>query len=51
MPPAAWGSLVRTSLGFEPFSLSMKCGDPEAIVALMFYDSSDGLNACMIVIF
>lgn len=51
LPLAAWGSLDRTSLHFEPFTLSVKCGGPEAIAALMFYDSSDGLNACMIGVF
>lgn len=35
LPPAAWGSLVGTRLHFEPFPLSIKCGGPEAIAALM----------------
>lgn len=51
LSPAAWGSLVRTRDHFEPFSLSIKCWGPEALAALMFYDSGDGLNACMIGIF
>lgn len=46
-PQVAWGSLVRTSLHFEPFSPSVKCGGPEATAAVMFYDSGDGLSACM----
>lgn len=46
-PLVAWGSLVRTGLHFEPFSPSVKCGGPEAIAAVMFYDSGDELSACM----
>lgn len=28
--------------------LSLKCGSPEAIAVIMSYDSSDGLNACIV---
>ena len=48
LPPAAWGSSVITRLHFEPLSLSLKCGSPAAIAVIMSYDSSDGLNACII---
>ena len=48
LPPAARGSSVRTRLHFEPLSLSLKCGSPEAIAVIMPYDSSDGLNACIV---
>lgn len=48
LPPAAWGYLARTGLHFEPFSLSIKCGGHQALSVRMLYDSSDGLNACII---
>lgn len=38
---------VRTNLHFESFSLSAKCGGPEAIAALKFYDTCDRLYACI----
>ena len=48
LAPATRGSLVRTNLHFEALSLSLKCGSPEVIAVIMSYDSSDGLNACII---